>query len=164
MVLIVPVCLVSQSCFEEKVYCQEIFNAWLFIEHWSSHLGGWLYLRPPFWARYLWFHWEGFHSVWLTVSIRHKGHPDTSLNLRSGWKLTWRERLWLLTEMPGQLQGFPPTRRLSFQTTSLLSSVSSAAAALSRGPFVLTMQLSRVLTGSISWMKQTNVRTSQKDL
>lgn len=65
----------------------------------------------PFGARYLWFHCKGFHSIWLTIPSTHTGHPDTSLNLKSGWKLTRGKRLWLLTETPKAAAGPRATRK-----------------------------------------------------
>ena len=88
------------------------------------------------------------------MSFSQKGHPDTWLDLRSGWKPTWRERLWLLSEISLQPWDSPPRRRLSSRTISLQAPSPVLPLPLSRGLSALIMQLSRALTGSITRMKQ----------
>lgn len=82
-----------------------------------------------------------------------EGHPDMSLNLRSGWKLTGRRRLWVLTDMPKAAPGLPATRKVVscwWHPPCTQSSVPQLSQ--SRGPFVLLL-LSQVLTGSVTWVK-----------
>lgn len=62
-------------------------------------------------------------SEHLTDWIRYtqKAHPNTSLNLRPGWILTWRKGLWSLTAMPTSAPSLPTIKRL--QRTPLPCSV-----------------------------------------
>lgn len=119
----------------------------------------------PFWARYLWFHWEGFHSIWVTVSVRLI-RVIPSHHLTWGQAGNWHEgKDWLLTETP---MAAPSLLTIEKAVSCRWHPFHAPSPALqlsrSRGPFVLIMQLSRALTGSITWTKETYVRTSQKDL
>lgn len=134
-------------------YYQEIVKAWLLSSRVVIWVVGFI-LHPLFLSQVFLVPLRRVYSIWLTVSFSHKSHPDTWLNLRSGWKPTCKERLWLLSETSRQLLVFPPSRRLSSQTIPLGAPSPVLPLPLSRGLSVLIMQLSRALTGSITWMKQ----------
>lgn len=106
---------------------------------------------------------EGFRAWIHRTHYTRESHLGAPVN--QGQAGNWQEEKPVVTDWDAhgsstsahhqegcQWQGNPP------------GSIWVLQLSLSWGPFVLITQLSRVLTGSVAWMKQTDFRTSHKDL